>query len=100
MQKIEPDKVTVKNQLGGIWHVSRDILESMYSADHYEKEVPMNMTNLVVILEEAGDTIMKVQFKTKIHEKRVFEKLQIIDPKNIKSGKELDNLTKDLIEGE
>lgn len=98
VQKIEPDKITVKNQLGGIWHISKDVLESMYSADHYEKEVPMNMTSLVGILEEAGDTIMKVQFKTKIYEKRVFEKLQNVDPKSLKSG--LDALAKDLIEGE
>jgi hypothetical protein len=38
-------------------HISKDIVEKMDSAHHFEKEIPMNMTDLAVLLEKAGDTV-------------------------------------------
>jgi hypothetical protein len=43
--------------------VSKDLLENMDSADHFAKEVPLSMTELVEILETAHDTIFSVYFK-------------------------------------
>jgi hypothetical protein len=40
--------------------VSKDLLEKMDSADHFSKEIPLSMTELVEILETAQDTIFKV----------------------------------------
>lgn len=49
---IEGTMITVKNQLGGSWFISKDILQrDMWSADHFEKEVKCNMTDLSEILE-------------------------------------------------
>ena len=50
VKNIEGNRVTVKNSYGGEMIVSRDILENMHSADHYKKEVPMNMTSLAELL--------------------------------------------------
>lgn len=61
VEKIDGAQVTVKNQLGGAWFISKDILErDMWSADHSEKEVKCNMTDLSEILEGCSDTIFKV----------------------------------------
>ena len=43
--------------------VSRDILESMSSADHFKKEVPMNMTALPELLQTVQDNIFTIQFR-------------------------------------
>jgi hypothetical protein len=58
---IEGSMITVKNQLGGSWFVSKDLLEKeMWSADHFEKEVKCNMTDLSEIIGQCSDTIFKV----------------------------------------
>ena len=48
--------------------VSRDILENMYSADHFKKEVPMNMTGLAELLQSVQDNIFTVQFRAQAKE--------------------------------
>jgi hypothetical protein len=69
---IEGSMITVKNQLGGSWFVSKDLLEKeMWSADHFEKEVKCNMTDLSEIIGQCSDTIFKVQFKKKVDPKNV-----------------------------
>ena len=68
--KIEGNHITVQNQLGGQWFISKDILErEMWSADHFEKEIKCNMTDLSEIIEQCSDTIFKVQFKKKVDPK-------------------------------
>lgn len=45
--KIDGNKISVTNQLGGAWIMSKDMLVSTsFSADHYEKEVKCTMTDL------------------------------------------------------
>ena len=69
---IDGNKITVINQLGGSWFISKDLLErDMWSADHFDKEVKCTMTELSGIIEQCGDTIFKVQFRKKIDEKSV-----------------------------
>jgi len=49
---IEGNRVTVKNQLGGSWFITKDIMEKhMWSADHYETEIKCTMTELAEILQ-------------------------------------------------
>ena len=45
--------------------MSRDIVENMYSASHYAKEVNMNMTSLAEVLQSVADNIFTVQFRAK-----------------------------------
>ena len=46
VKKIEPQGITVKNQHGNAWLISKDVVEGMYSADHFDKEQKCNMTEL------------------------------------------------------
>ena len=46
VEEISGNRVTVKNSYDQPLYVSKDILESMYSADHYKKEVAMTLTGL------------------------------------------------------
>ena len=52
-------------------HISKDILEKMDSAHHFKNEVPMNMTELAELLEDAGDTVFQVSFRKQVNEARV-----------------------------
>ena len=64
---IDGDKVTVKNQLGGAWFISKDLLErDCWSGDHFDKEVKCTMTQLIAVLDSCRDTIFKVSFKKKL----------------------------------
>jgi hypothetical protein len=53
----------VQNSFGNDLIVSKDILEKMNSANHFAKEVPMNMTELAELLETVGDTVFTVSFR-------------------------------------
>ena len=50
VMKIDGKQITVLNQWGEQMIVSKDIVENMYSASHFEKEVGMNMTGLAEVL--------------------------------------------------
>ena len=63
VKAVEGNRVTVTNSYGGEMLVSRDILENMHSADHFKKEVPMNMTGLAELLQSVQDNIFTVQFR-------------------------------------
>ena len=77
VDNIDSDKITVQNQLGGAWFISKDLLvRDCWSADHYKQEVKVTMTDLVSVLEAANDTIVKVVFNKKIDAKQVEEKIQ------------------------
>ena len=40
----------------------------MWSADHFDKEVKCTITELSELIEQCGDTILKVQFRKKVDE--------------------------------
>jgi len=41
-------------------YISLDIIEKMDSANHFAKEVSMNMTELAELIENASDTVFTV----------------------------------------
>ena len=47
--------VSVKNQHGHTMQMSKELLETMYSATHYKSEVPLNMTGLAELLQYVQD---------------------------------------------
>ena len=51
VKAIDGNRVTVQNSFGNDLYVSKDILEGMYSAEHFKKEVPMNMTAIAELLQ-------------------------------------------------
>ena len=72
----------------------------MWSADHFEKEIKCNMTDLSEILETCSDTIFKVQFKKKVDPKNVENDLNKMKVADLKKPAELKNLSKQIIEGQ
>ena len=76
VKSIEGNQVTVENSWGNQMIVSRDIVENMYSADHFEKEVHMNMTNMAEVLQTVQDNIFTVQFRAKPKEEDAVKALQ------------------------
>lgn len=80
--------------------VSKDLLEKMDSADHFKKEVPLSMTELVEILESAHDTIFKVQFKKQVKEDDVEKVLKDLSPADVKKEAKKKEVVKLLTEGE
>jgi hypothetical protein len=77
--------------------VSRDILEGMWSASHFDKEVPMTMTDLAGVLETIGDTVFSIQFRKKPNEAGVVERLGELTLQNVHS--QAAALSRELIEG-
>ena len=100
VKDIAGTKITVENQFGDQMHISKDILEKMDSAHHFKTEVPMNMTELAELLENAGDTVFQVSFRKQVNEARVQEKLEETSAKELKDSKFINNFAKELIEGE
>lgn len=101
VEKIEGNTITVQNQLGGKWIISRDILEKeMWSADHFDKEVKCTMTDLSEIIEGCGDTVFTIQFKKKADPKDIEAKLANVKATSLKKADEVKKLSQQLIEGE
>lgn len=63
VKKIEGNTITVLNSFGNELIVSKDMLEHMDSADHFQKEVVATMSQLVEVLESAQDTVFTIVFK-------------------------------------
>lgn len=99
--KIEANQVTVNNHQGGSWIMSKDLLvKDALSADHFEKEVKCNMTDMSEILEMCRDTIFKVSFKKKIDQKAVEQKLSEIKFADLKKPDAMKKISKSIVEGE
>ena len=81
-------------------HVSKDIIEKMDSGNHFEKEIPVNMTQLAELLESVGDTVFTVSFKKQVKPEDVSEKLKSYSPAQLKDAKTLNSFVKEVIEGE
>ena len=79
--------------------VSRDIVESMHSADHYEREVFMNMTNLAEVLQLVKDNVFTVQFRTNPREEDAVEALEDVKLTDLQDPVLVSMLAKDIIEG-
>ena len=75
VEEISGNRITVKNSYDQPLYVSRDILEGMYSADHYKSEVAMNLTGLAELLLTVQDHIFTVGFRKQPTESDVADQL-------------------------
>jgi len=99
VRNISGNTITVSNQFGAEMDVSKDILCKMDSATHFEKQKPMNMTELAELIETAGDTVFSVKFNRQASEDSVLEKLKSVAHASLKDDKFASQLAKDVIEG-
>ena len=70
-------------------HVSKDILEKMWSATHFTKEVPMNMTGLAELLTTVSDTIFTVQFRKQVNKDTAEQALKVTSVADLKDKTKL-----------
>ena len=99
--QISGSTIKLENQDGRIVEIDKEVLLcDSYSADHFEKEVTCNMTELSEILKGAKDTIFKVEFKKKVDEKSILEKLTHVSKATLKKEEAIKTLAKEIIEGE
>ena len=75
VKEIAGNRITVENQFGNTLYVSKDILEGMYSADHFKNEVGMNMTGLAELLQSVQDHIFTVTFRKQPTEEKAADLL-------------------------
>ena len=71
----------------------------MYSADHFKKEVAMNVTALAELLHTVQDNIFTVGFRRQPTEENATDLLQKAMPADFKDPKKLSLLSKQLIAG-
>ena len=71
----------------------------MYSADHFKKEVPMNVTSLAELLHEMQDHVFTVGFRRQPTEERACELLQNAAKGSFQDPKALSQLSKQLVSG-
>ena len=80
--------------------VSKDILEcQMYNASVYATEEKLSLTKVAQVLESANTACFTVCFTTKADDKHVKDRLKEIKPAELKDGKKLKELSKELLLG-
>ena len=79
--------ISIKNQMGHTFQASKSVLETMYSADHFDREVGLNMTGLAELLQSVGDTVFTVQFRRQVNEQDAYEALQAASTSAFKDQK-------------
>jgi len=79
--------------------VSKDILEDMYSADHFKKEVAMSVTALAELLHTVQDHVFTVGFRKQPTEENAAKLLEKAAKGDFKDPKAVSKLAKELIAG-
>lgn len=59
----DTDKATVIDHQGVSGEYAKGLIENMYSATHYSREVNMSMTGLAELLQSVQDVIFTIKFK-------------------------------------
>ena len=98
MKEIDGNRVTVKNSFGNLLYVSKDILQGMYSADHYKKEVNMTVSSLAELLQGVQDHVFTVTFRKQQSEADAAAILTNAD-KSMYTEKERSKSAKEVIAG-
>ena len=71
----------------------------MYSAQHYDREVNMNMTGLAELLQSVQDVIFTIQFKRQPTESNAFDVIQTAGQNWINDAKKISSMAKSVVEG-
>lgn len=100
VKSVTDRQIEVTSTAGGAWSMSRDLLQKMDSADHFDYEIPMARGELVEMLESVRDTIFTICFKKKVQQKKVVERLEIEGEEAIGDMKKAKKLAKELLQGE
>ena len=92
--------VAVRNQHGNTMQMSKELLETMYSAQHYDREVAMNMTGLAELLQSVQDIIFTISFKKQATKDNALQLLQSAGKNWFKDDNQMAALAKGITQGE
>ena len=80
--------------------MSKELLETMYSAQHYDREIAVSMTGLAELLHSVQDIIFTVSFKKRPTEANAVQLLQNAGKNWFKDDKQMAAMAKSVVEGE
>jgi hypothetical protein len=100
IEKVEAGKVEVVSSVGGKWSMSKDLVQKMDSADHFDYEIPMNRAELVEMLENTKDTIFTICFRKKVQPKNISSKIVEEGEDFVGNLSQCKKLAKNFLEGE
>lgn len=101
VKEILETTVVVENQFDFSWTIGKPIVaKEMVSAHQVDEEKKITRTEIVKILENAGDTIFSVCFTKKISEKPIADRLATLTPEDLESPKKRRALAKEFTHGE
>ena len=89
--------VSVQPDEGDNMSMGKNLIETLYSADHYEKEVALNMTGLAELLQSVSDVIFTVTFRKQVSEADVADLLVSASGKDFTDAKLRSALSKQII---
>ena len=81
-------------------HMSKEILETMYSGQDYDKEVALNMTGLAALLQIVKDVVITVNFKKQVSNEYALFKLMNSDASSFTDDQKRAKLARELLQGE
>ncbi len=98
--RMDDRMILVINQYGMEYSVTKNIASNEgFSASQFEEEKKITRTEIVEILENAGDTVFTVNFITKATEDKAQDLLSKLTPQDLADPKILKALSKDIIQG-
>jgi hypothetical protein len=100
IDKVESGKVEVISANGGKWSMSKDLVQKMDSADHFDYEIPMNRGELVEMLENTKDTIFTICFRKKVQPKNISNRIIEEGEDFVGNLSQCKKLAKNFLEGE
>ena len=80
--------------------MSKELLETMYSADHFEREIALNMTGLAELLQSVSDHCLTVEFQKQVSESSAAQTLTNVDASSFTDPKKMKELAKQLTLGQ
>ena len=100
VKKISGKKVSVLSSIGGEIDIDFDLLKDMDSAQHYAKEVPLSMTQLVEVLETVNDTVFKVVFRKQANVENAANVLDGVSLADLKNAAKKASIAEQIAVGE
>lgn len=98
--KRDMDTLLVTNEEGYVWTIQEQVLANeAYSATQFNETKQVSRTELIEVLEDAGDTIFSVTFNKKVSQKDVVSALYNLDVLPEKQT-DIRKLVKSFLEGE
>ena len=104
VEAINGDQIDFKTKTGATWTMGgkeflQKLAQDSFSADHYDSEVTVCMTELANILSSNKGTVFKAVYSKKLQENKVQDQLAGIDFDSLSDSKTLSEISKEIFGG-